>query len=382
MAGEEHCHGNTRASKYMFILRAEEGQVAEDLDLPEWDAGKMQFLAYQIELGPQGGRAHVQGCVALKKPNRPGGASAAMSMPFNRVRRTSFRVMAGTPEQAVAYCTSNQYCAACHRGKGPRVLVPGNIECMCGHATDKGVVADIEAFFRGSLAGPITHTELVVKAQSGLSMNHLLTTQADYVARNIRFVEKVLSCVSPARCAPPVVVYIYGASGEGKTRFASSICTTAQTFYSWSTQWFDGLTSSTMHVVLDDVRPEKSTPPAFWLRLLDRYPFRVPVKGSSVEFSVPVITMTAPCAPEEWWAQVCGAHSVREDPTQFLRRITHVLELPRDVEQLDAVRFSMRTAMRQHVITQVEPNVEYDPVEAEAPPTHRARFEERMGDLE
>jgi hypothetical protein len=380
-ADAPECHGNARATRFVFLYRAGEDETEETIPIPNFDSGKHTFLAYQMERGPAGGRLHIQGCVGLKRSSRPGAAAASLDMPFARGRRTTFRIMHGTVAQAVSYCTSESYCANCHKGAGFRVPLPGKIqECQCGGAQPKGVVPGVDAYFRGTVTSPLTHQEMVGAAQGGTSMKDLLCSQADYVARNIRFVSTVLSTVSPVRTTAPVVIYLHGASGTGKTRFAASVCSQAQTFWTWSTQWFDGITSATMHTVLDDVRPDKTTPPAFWLRLLDRYPFRVPIKGSSVEFSCPVITITSPCDPSEWWSSLCAAHQTREDELQFTRRLTRVVQIPADEDELEEVRHQMRMAMRLYATAQREIDESYDPTVSEVPPTKRQAFIDRMTD--
>lgn len=375
-------HGNARSTAYMFILRAGEGEDPKDLPLPQFDSSKIQWLAYQLERGPQGGRVHIQGAIGLKKPARVTACASIMCMPFNRGQRTSFRVLHGTPQQAVAYCTSERYCNACHRGSGHRAPLPADcIACMCGGSSEKGVLEDFDAYFEGSLKHKMTHTQCVQAAQQGTCMGDLLQTQPDYVAGNIRFVSTVLSTICPPRCTPPVVTYLYGAAGSGKSRFAAGICSKSQTFFTWSSAWFDGMHANIMHLVLDDVRPERSIGPSFWLRLLDRYPFRVPVKGASVELVVPCITITSPLSPVDWWASVNNMHNTEEDPQQFVRRLTHVLHLPEDAHAQERVKQSMRTAMRAFCTSPPDNNdEEFNPRRDEVPPTVPTMFD-RMQDI-
>ena len=241
---------STRSASYMFILRADEGQAIEDIHLPEFDPIKVQYLAYQVERGPDGGRLHLQACVGFKKPTRVALASAVLNMPFNRANRTSFRMMHGTPQQAVAYCTSARYCSQCHKGCGHRVTLPSDcIECVCGGSTDKGAQDEIPASFQGSLKFKITHSQCVALASSGTSMRDLLQTQPDYVAQNIRFVSTVLSTICPPRRMAPIVTYVHGAAGSGKSRFAADVCNASQTFFTWSSTWYDGMHSNIMHLV-------------------------------------------------------------------------------------------------------------------------------------
>ena len=55
------------------------------------------------------------------------------------------------------------------------------------------------------------------------------------------------------------------------------------------------------------------------LRILDRYPHRVEVKGGSVQFNSSLIIITSPKSPQETW----DGRSA-EDIAQLTRRITEI----------------------------------------------------------
>jgi len=57
------------------------------------------------------------------------------------------------------------------------------------------------------------------------------------------------------------------------------------------------------------------------LQLLDRYPLRVEVKGSSVPFVSRRIIITSNASPDEWYPNI-------RDRTPLMRRITSVTSFP------------------------------------------------------
>ncbi len=70
---------------------------------------------------------------------------------------------------------------------------------------------------------------------------------------------------------------------------------------------------------MDDFRPSQQ-PLAKMLRLLDRYPFRVPFKGGYRQFRSGLIIITCPKHPESCYLDD------GEDVAQLLRRINEIKE--------------------------------------------------------
>lgn len=82
--------------------------------------------------------------------------------------------------------------------------------------------------------------------------------------------------------------------------------------------WFDGYVGQPV-VILDDFRPWWCQF-SFLLRLLDRYPIQVQVKGGFVNFIPETIIITTPKDVHETFAQFRS----EEDIQQIRRRITKV----------------------------------------------------------
>ena len=97
------------------------------------------------------------------------------------------------------------------------------------------------------------------------------------------------------------VVWIYGPTGTGKTFRAvreSRELSQAEPWIAFdnSGTWFDGY-SGQKCVIFDDFRGE--CPLAFLLRLLDRYPMQVPIKGGSVNWQPRIVFITSNVSPRD-----------------------------------------------------------------------------------
>jgi hypothetical protein len=83
-------------------------------------------------------------------------------------------------------------------------------------------------------------------------------------------------------------------------------------------RWFDGYILQ-KGVIFDDLRYEDLSF-SWLLRLLDKSPLRVEIKGSSVEWCPTTIIITCPFAPGAF-----AGFYPRENPQQLLRRLTQVV---------------------------------------------------------
>lgn len=116
------------------------------------------------------------------------------------------------------------------------------------------------------------------------------------------------------------VEWYYGPTGSGKTRAAAEAMPDA--FWALETnKWWDGYDAHE-NVVIDDMRGDFAKFHSL-LRLLDRYPFRIEVKGSTRQFRAKRVIVTSQYHPRE-------IYSTREDIQQLLRRIHVIREYKED----------------------------------------------------
>lgn len=121
------------------------------------------------------------------------------------------------------------------------------------------------------------------------------------------------------RKEPPEVFWIWGPTGTGKT--AEVVEKEADLWISTvDLNWFDGY-SGQEAALIDDFRGDMCKF-RFLLRLLDRYPLKVPVKGGFTEWVPKRIYITSCKSPEECYSQ--DVFDKDEKVEQLLRRISSV----------------------------------------------------------
>lgn len=112
------------------------------------------------------------------------------------------------------------------------------------------------------------------------------------------------------------VIWHCGPTGSGKTRSAVELYPNA-----WisgrNLRWWDGYCGGD-EVIIDDFRGDFCTFHEL-LRILDRYPFRVEVKGGSIELLATKFYITAPSCPRCIWER-----RGTEDLGQIMRRVSEV----------------------------------------------------------
>lgn len=134
--------------------------------------------------------------------------------------------------------------------------------------------------------------------------------------QTIRFAETLVKYVEKKRSWKPKVYWFYGPTGTGKTKKAMEMFPDA--YFSLSTgKWWEGYDADG-DVIIDDMRKDFCKFHEL-LRLLDRYPMRIEVKGGSRQFLAKNIVITSCYHPEEMF-------ETREDINQLLRRIDVIEE--------------------------------------------------------
>ncbi|UOF82663.1 rep protein [Circoviridae sp.] len=98
--------------------------------------------------------------------------------------------------------------------------------------------------------------------------------------------------------------FYYGATGTGKT--SSAIEEFPDAHIQSGCRWFDGYCGQ--ETVIFDEFVGKAFPPEILLRLTDKYPMRVEIKGGFVEWNPKVVIFTTNLEPQCWFAEYCPAH--------------------------------------------------------------------------
>lgn len=135
--------------------------------------------------------------------------------------------------------------------------------------------------------------------------------------QSVRMAETLLKYEEPKRNWKPIVKWIFGPTGTGKSHMAHTELEDPYVCME-SNKWWDGYDGHD-NVIIDDMRKDFCKFHVL-LRLLDRYPHRVECKGGSRQFVARKIYITTCHHPKEMY-------DTREDIEQLLRRIDEIIYL-------------------------------------------------------
>jgi hypothetical protein len=91
---------------------------------------------------------------------------------------------------------------------------------------------------------------------------------------------------------------IWGKTGTGKTRYCHDQVMSSQFWSPGDFNWFDGYRGQPI-VIIDDYRGEY--PLQLLLKLLDRYPMQVPIKGGFANWNPRKVYITSNTRPSSWY---------------------------------------------------------------------------------
>lgn len=222
----------------------------EELHLPE---DEVEYSIYQREKCPTSGKLHWQGFVRF----------------VNRKRFTQVKKLLGkethieyarSVEKSIEYCSKNdtRVDTPIEIGVRPKKMSKLNVVDMLKSRTCLEIVKDQPNLWR--------------------SYRQLQALQAD---------------LTSPRKSMTTGIFLSGETGKGKSRICGLIAEyVGQEDVYWATsdaQWFDGYNGQKM-VIIDEVREMK---PGVILRLVDRYPTRMPVKGGFCQWKPTWIFLTS-----------------------------------------------------------------------------------------
>jgi len=251
---------------------------------------KFKYLIYGKEVG-ESGTPHLQGYMEL-----------AGRRDFDSIKkiipRMHIEVRRGTAKEASDYCKKD-----------------GNFEEE-GEISKQGDRKDIVAAYDA--------------AKSGVRMEEFMDSCPSY--QNLRIFEKAVSVYQKKRDFKPEVYWLYGPTGSGKTRYVvekeKDLWISGKNL-----RWWDGYENQEA-TLFDDFRKDFCTFHEL-LRILDRYPMTVEVKGGHRVLNSKRMYITSCFNPEE-------IYHVREDIAQLLRRITEI----RHVTKVDVTEVGGNTIPR------------------------------------
>lgn len=255
--------------------------------------GKIVYWIFQYEIGEQG-TEHYQGYLHTKR-------AVPKQYLINKISNVaSFRPAKGSPKHNKAYCSKLDT-----RIDGETAEVGpwegGDIN-QCG----QGARTDVVAFVRD--------------IRNGATDRQLLEGHPSLFLRLGANVQRVRNADMGQRMGPPSVILFQGPSGCGKTRSAFEYAQKRNlTVYKRTGmgEWFEGYQGQDV-TILDEVDKyeEQGFSLGLLLSILDRYPVRVAIKGSSIEMVSTTMVLTAVNGVRDWYKDY-------EAGPQIERRITH-----------------------------------------------------------
>lgn len=250
---------------YVFTLNNYTEEEVENLN--NWT--DYTYCIYGFETGTETGTKHLQGYIEFKNPIR-------ITTLKNRNNRIHWEVRKGTQEQAITYCKKE-----------------GNFKEF-GAKKTQGSRTDLDKWRSNAL-------------EEGMKF---VTSYGNY--QQIKVCEQFLTYNEEPRDWKPIVIWLWGKTGTGKSRRARELTTNAYTKSDGSKWWpgYDGHED----VILDDFRD------SWWsitetLSLLDRYEKRVEFKGGYRQFKAKTIVITCCKPPDKCYLETGEAIQ------QLLRRI-------------------------------------------------------------
>lgn len=212
-------------------------------------------------------------------------------------------------------------------------LLGGRASCRAarGTAMENKVYCSKESVYveRGAPGRPGARNDIAAVKEiikSGGNMRDVIDAVNSYQA--MKAGEMIFKYKQNNERKAPEVVWYWGPSGTGKTRQAVEEAGQDMWMSSRNLKWWDGYDGQ-KNVIIDDFRADFCTFHEL-LRILDRYPMRVELKGGSRLLEAEKIWVTSAHAPEHVYPN-CG-----ERVDQLLRRIKSTTRfglVPREVVQ-------------------------------------------------
>lgn len=234
----------------------EEKQLYTVTDVP----GGPQYIVWGREVGDKGTK-HLQGYCEFSRRVRLATVKASVSP---RIHAESRR---GTQSQAVLYCKKD--------GDFVEIGKP--------RETKQGKRADLES--------------AIQQLRDGKRFREFILEQPDVYCRYRNGLRDIARLLERPRDSPPLVLYLWGAPGTGKSKFAYGYNPDSTWSYGGD-GWFDGYDGQRV-AIFDDFADdccgfgERKISYTLFLKLLDRYPLSVPIKGGFTTWNPDTIIITS-----------------------------------------------------------------------------------------
>lgn len=271
----------SRSRNWCFTLYPQHSNIDS---ICEPDPEIVQYIVWQNEVAPSTGKVHIQGYVCFVNPKTMSAAKKYLGHSVHLEPR------AGTHAQARDYCTKED------------TRVPDTEPFIWGVEPKQGSRSDL--------------SEVAAFAMSGVSIIQLAEEYPSHYIKYNKGLSALINLKPPQRAEPPTVTVLIGPPGSGKTRYAFDNEPDLWCSPIGNSKWYDGYDRQEA-VLFDDFYG--GIPYADMLRICDRYPYRVEIKGGFVWWCPKRIYITSNDPIPSWWPF--------KDTKAFTRRVTQVITL-------------------------------------------------------
>lgn len=258
-----------RAKHWVWTLNNFNETEVNLLKAIDTDDGPITFVAWGVERGQQEQTPHLQGLVCLR--NRKRLAQVKRLLGSDRIH---LEVMRGTIQEALDYCLKDD----------------GEHFQLGTMPTGQGSRSDLVALKNDIDSG---------KRVAEIADSHFTPFLKYHKGINLYF-----SLKAKKRSWETLNVVYWGRTGAGKTKAVHDNAT--DLYIHPGGQWFDGYMGQTQ-VLFDDYGGSEFKL-TYFLKLLDRYPMSVPIKGSFVNWAPYEIYITSNRDPYDWYPNANSEH--------------------------------------------------------------------------
>lgn len=245
-----------QSRNWIFTLNnPEDGDLERILNLEQW-----RYIVIGREVGEQG-TPHLQGYGVFRSNQRQNAVRSLLPRAHVEIRR-------GTHQQAKDYAIKDGDFE--ERGDEPR----------------QGRRNDLQA--------------VKTALESGEPLRYIAEHHFSNFVRYARGISAYKSMLSIPRDFKTEVRVYWGVPGTGKTRL--SFEQASNPWFWGGDNWFDGYDEHE-HAIMDDFRGS-CMKPSMLLKIMDRYPMRVPVKGGFVNWRPRILWITSNVNPRDWYPNI------------------------------------------------------------------------------
>lgn len=255
----------------------------------------LRYFVGQRERGGQTGRLHWQCYIQLHRPCRARQVRQLLNCPWAWIKPAR-----GSPQQCHAYCTKQE-----SRVEGQEPVISGTMVTSQGKRNDLSGVYDM--------------------IKDGAKLPDIVREHSETYMRYHAGIDRVLSMESQERASGGFrdieVIVVIGPPGSGKTKWVYDNYAFGDIYsltLGGTKVWWDGYHGHKV-VLIDDFAG--NLPYRYLLRVTDRYPMQVEVKGGSVYLENTVVVFTSNLHWSDWYSKV----EERKDIRALQRRISKVL---------------------------------------------------------